>query len=414
MNIFRSSRSSRSKENFRTEIVAEGDDGSSYRYYYGDEFSEDENPSKQAVEMENILGNALALTERSNGSIHSLQRSGTNSAVEIGRRIASIHSRENMAISDAHLVNNDSFSYISRTSSFDSSASLPTFVKIAREGDPDIVRQHSWDNMMSNDYEEKDDEQNSSGNAGYYNTNNLESALRPKTSNRSWNKLRREVDQESGVINIEGEENLQQRVPSLGKRASDFRKKIIRDFRNKSNHDEQIKNHSINRNQGGMEQRKGIAKDYDVEVTLENRKKSFWDRHPAIVRGVSMKKALKSLNNYDREQTSKRRSAREQTSKRRSAREQTSKRRSAREQTSKRRSATENVKNSFDNTKTEPEDLSRTPVEETLVERKSNVVLKMHEVHKGDLMFEALEVACCHSINDDTLDLITDMVPPRV
>ena len=84
----------------KAEIIAENANGSDYPY--SDDFSEfDEDHSKKAMEMENILGNALAMTERSNGSIHSLHRSGTNSAMEIGRRIGSLHSREDLATSEA-------------------------------------------------------------------------------------------------------------------------------------------------------------------------------------------------------------------------------------------------------------------------------------------------------------------------
>jgi hypothetical protein len=356
MNFFRSAPTQDYTK--KVEIIGERDDVSSYSY--GDEFSECENPSKKAAEMENILGNALAMTERSTGSLHSLTRSGT---IDLGRRIATMNSREEMGgISDAHLTNNDSFNYISRTSSLGSVVSLPTFVKVER-GDQVIFSQQSWDNyMMSDDYnEEKDEEQQN------YNVSKTEAQETPKP-HRSWNKLRREVNEESRA-KYEEEENIgigRRSTQSIGKKVIGLRKKI----------DALVENVRSERSDKNTRNSKGCAKDYDVEVSLHDRK-FFWDRQPSIIKGKG--------------KTSK------------------SKRRSRNRNNEKENRGGNNSRN----TNTDAEDSSL--VEETIVERNSNVVIKSQEImHEGDVLFQALEVACCHSIDGETLDLITDMVPPQM
>lgn len=61
------------------------------------------------------------------------------------------------------------------------------------------------------------------------------------------------------------------------------------------------------------------------------------------------------------------------------------------------------------------EDSSAAPAEGIVVDRNSDVVVKMHEMHKGDVLFQALEVACCHCIdNGKTLDVVTEMLPPYI
>lgn len=399
MNLFRSIRTNEEKEyNIKAEIIAEDDDG--LNCLYGDEISEYEESSRKAMEMENILGNALAMTERSNGSIHSLQRSGTNSAIEIGRRIASLHSREKMSISDVHLEDDDSFSYISRTSSLGSALSLPTFVKVDGE-DSRILTQQSWDNTMSDCNEENDASKKSFLKTCYEslshrkflkNTNTLDTAEpKPKISNRSWNKLRREVYEESRAITKCDEEDfVPRRTQSIGKIAFGFRKKILGDSRDKSSCGSPLeKRNSTDPKNKNTRSRGVYAKDYDVEVSLEDRK-NIWNKLPSKVRGGKDNKKSSTT-------TFKSRSRHGNNEKRKRWRH-----------------GQAGINNSFDTPKTDVEESSQTPAEVTMVERKSDVVLKMHEVHKGDLLFQALEVTCCNSINGETLDLITDMVPPQV
>ena len=160
MNIFRSFRTAEKNDRFEARIIAEKDDDSNYPYRneYECDDDDDEDPAKKAEEMEKILGNALTLTERNNGSILSLQRSGANSAIEMGRRIASLRSPEEMVASDAHLNNNDTFNYISRSSSLQSVASLPTFIKVER-GHSVILAQRSWDVIMSEDRRKEEEQQ---------------------------------------------------------------------------------------------------------------------------------------------------------------------------------------------------------------------------------------------------------------
>jgi hypothetical protein len=314
---------------------------------YGDDYSEDEGTSERATEMENILGNALAMTERSNGSIHSLQRSGTNSAMEIGRRIARTHSRENMAISSAHMTNNDSFSYISRTSSFDSTQSLPSFVKVDRQNS--FIRpQRSWDNYMDND----DGQHSGYSSSSQRSLVNSYNAPRTDGPHRSWNKLRREFEEHEG--------NGNRRTRSLGRKASALRKKLLGDSHSNKSSSETRKKRSSSRYSNNQNPKggRGYAKDYDVEVSLDSRKK-LWNT--SFIRGKKNKKAATPSK--------------------------------------------EGTNDSFDTPTTA----------ESAEQQKRNVVVNMHEMHKGDQLFQALEVACCHSITDgDTLDMITDMVPPHI
>ena len=340
-------RSFQSKEQHpKAKIVSDKDEDSNYSYGYGDEFLDYDSPSKRATEMENILGNALALTERSNGSIHSLGRTGTNSAIEIGRRIGSMHSREEMSILGGDdLSHTDSFSNLSRSSSLGSTASLPTFVRVEGHSVPGILSQKSWDDTISGRHEETEDDQ----------------IPRSGTSGRSWNKLRREVYEESkGTSLYEGDDLRRSR--SIGRRALGFSKKILRDSRNIALGDAVTRR---NRSEKNPNIRKGYAKDYDVEVTLQN-KKTFWDMTPSM---TSFGKGKKSVS-------------------------------AALSRSRRGRNNGKTINNSLGTPKTYVDDSS-------LVEKNSNVVVDMHEVSQGDLLFEALEVACCTS-NGDTLDVTTN------
>ena len=320
----------------KVKIIGDREEDISSDNSYGDEFSEyDEDPSQKAAEMENILGNALAVTERT-GSLRSLTRSGT---IDLGRRIATMNSKENEAgsISDAHLTNNDTFNHVTRSSSYASLDSLPTFVKVEKE---DRL-------MMSYDSSEKDEERE-------------REAPIPR---RSWTKLRQEVNEE---LRAKGEEDKtidirRRSTQSIGKSVVRLRKKIDSLVEN-------VKERTDKNNRNS----KGCAKDYDVEVSLQD-KKFFWDRQSSIIkrRGKTSKSKRRNRNINQEKENSRNANA----------------------------DAEEN-----------------SVVEETsIVERNSDVVIKSHEtMHTGNVLFEALEVACCHSINGDALDLITDMVPPRM
>eukprot|EP00533_Pseudo-nitzschia_delicatissima_P016069 CAMPEP_0197280058 /NCGR_PEP_ID=MMETSP1432-20130617/20979_1 /TAXON_ID=44447 /ORGANISM="Pseudo-nitzschia delicatissima, Strain UNC1205" /LENGTH=322 /DNA_ID=CAMNT_0042746683 /DNA_START=66 /DNA_END=1034 /DNA_ORIENTATION=- len=314
------------KDQNKTKIVGENDDGS--RYFDGDELSEYENSIKKAAEMEIILGNALAMHERDNGSIHSLERYGSYQAIEMGQRIATMNSREELAASHT-----DSYDFGSRTSSLGSAASLPTFVRVQRE-DSMLLRQKSWD-------EEK-----------YEEPQNLEAVK--LTSTRTWSKLRREFDEESRAkYDVDGEEG-PRCTQAIENKARDL-KKVLRDSSNRG--------HGLKQRKPSESIRRGFARDYDVEVTLKN-KKNFWERQPSIL------KKLKQKRNKNAETEST------------------------------------DVNTSNEAPKTE---------ETALTEQdKNNVVVCNYEMHKGDVLFQALEVACCASVNTNTLDLITEMVPPHL
>ena len=337
----------------RVEIIGDREEDVS-NDSYGGGFSDCENPSKKAKEMEDILGNALAITERT-GSLRSLTRSGT---IDLGRRIATMTSKEDRAggILDAHRTNNDPFNHISRSSSLASLDCHPTFVKVEKE---DRL-------MMSYDSSEESDEEQQSE-APMPPQQQSEAQMPP----RSWTKLRHEVNEELRAKHEEDKNNSVRRRSTqiIGEKIDRFRKKIDTLVEN-------VKERTDKNNKNS----KGCAKDYDVEVELQDKKffwdrqppKIFWDRQPSIKkwRGKTSKSKLGSRNSNNEKENSR-------------------------------------------NSKTDAEDNSL--VEETIVERNSDVVIKSHETtHTGNVLFEALEVACCHSIDGGTLDLITDMVPPQM
>ena len=351
----------RTKEQFKTEIVGEKDDGS--RYFDGDDLSEYEHSTKKAAEMELILGNALAVHERDNGSIHSLERYGSHSAIEVGRRIATMQSKDDW---DSQLGKADSFGLDSRTSSIGSVASLPTFVKVQR-GDSVLSAQRSWDEEQ-------------------YDARSLVDSV-PKATGRSWNKLRREVYEESRATYNE-EDNIEpKRSQSIGRKALGFGKKILRDTSNRSSNGYGVKQHSESE-----PIRRSFAKDYNVEVSLKNKKK-FWERQPSLIKAALAKKEkLKNNNNNGKMEANEERN-----------------------QTGRKEPF---VRNWSDRQKGDTRKSHDAPkldvVESSLVESGPKIVLDMQEMHEGDLLFQALEVACCASLDGDTLDMITDMVPPRL
>lgn len=331
MNFLRSFQSKDDK--YKAQVVAERDDSS--RYFDGDDYSDFEDSCKKAAEMEIILGNALAMHARDNGSIHSLERYGEHSAIEVGRRIGTMHSREEMAASHT-----DSYDFGSRTSSLGSAASLPTFVRVQRE-DSMLLRQRSWD-------EEKHEEPQAPYDL-------------PKTSTRTWSKLRREFDEESRAKHEENGEAGPRCTQAIETRAKELTK-ILRDTSNRSS------GYGLKQRRPSESIQRGVAKDYDVEVTLKSKKK-IWERQPSLLKKLKRKKD---------------RSAPEDETKQ----------------------LDDGVNNSYDTPKTE---------ETSMVEATNpNVVVSMNEMHKGDVLFQALEVACCASVNSHTLDLITEMVPPHV
>ena len=88
-------RSFQAKDHFQSEVVGEQD------YFDKRELQVYEESVKKAAEMELILGNALALHQRDTGSIHKMERYGEHSAIEVGKRIGSMHSRADMTASGA-------------------------------------------------------------------------------------------------------------------------------------------------------------------------------------------------------------------------------------------------------------------------------------------------------------------------
>ena len=274
-------RSLQTKDQFQTEVVVEDDRS----YFDKHELQEYEESTKKAAEMELILGNALALHQRDTGSVHKMERYGEHSAIEVGKRIASMHSRDEMSISNAHLGRAKSFD--SRTSSFGSTASLPHFVRV-QKGDSVLKQQNSWDEELKK-YDSDD-------------------SLGDLPPGRDWSKLRREFDEQSKLSYQEGYLRLGKRGPSIGKRALglgkkkdtsdeqsrltyeegdllngkrnqsigkllEIRKKILRDASNRPSTTYKIKGARTSKNRSVQ---RGYAMDYDVEVAL-NEKKNIWD-----------------------------------------------------------------------------------------------------------------------------------------
>mmetsp|Transcript_6623 Transcript_6623/g.14344 ORF Transcript_6623/g.14344 Transcript_6623/m.14344 type:complete len:418 (+) Transcript_6623:130-1383(+) len=417
MNLFRSVRTSEEKEPFEAEIV-DGDDDSCYAFSDGSYDSENEDPFKKAVELENILGNALAMAERSNGSIHSLSRNGTNSAIEVGRRIASKHSLEEIAASNGLQFDNDNnvndaHSYVSRTSSLGSVASLPTFVRVNDE-EPIIYPKRSWDVPVS-EYREDEHSLNTeiesksprSVMGGNFSVTPQTLASTPQTiSKRSWNKLRREVDEEKWSKKPQDEGIAATRTMSMGRNGFGFRKKGLQDSSKKSAKKISNDTNGINRTSSDIE---SYAKDYDVEVSLQhnNSKQGFWGKNSSKIRGGKGEKAAlastpkgKSLFGNREKKRGRRKKRTNNINDDRSEIDRTD--------------IPSNV--SFETPRTlAVEDSSAAPAEGIVVDRNSDVVVKMHEMHKGDVLFQALEVACCHCIdNGKTLDVVTEMLPPYI
>eukprot|EP00536_Pseudo-nitzschia_multiseries_P007928 jgi/Psemu1/287455/fgenesh1_pg.192_\ len=390
MNLFKSSRKAEKDEPVRA-IIGDLDEESNYPY---------EDEAKVAAEMESILGNALTMTERNNGSIIRLQRSST---FEEGRRIASsLGSAEEFSASGSHLDHSDGYSYVSRDSSFQSAASMPTFVKVD-PGEHSIWNQKSWDEIMGSEAENKVVP------SGREPENPASSEWMEPTRGRSWSKLRREIDFEEQrmepAASLENDPNDLSRSMSLGKMAFNFRKKPSKDTHSTSNKAEKQSTKNIlskiqkyrsegknplgrfgtgsnGKNSNDMRTGRTYAKDYDVEVSLQERK-SFWKQ--LSNRGEDTKHSGWITKSKSRSEKN----------------------------TEPKKESDASWNNSFDTPATTniTEDLPPSPndARREMEEQNSTVFV----LPATDILLESLEVVCCHrGDNSKTLDAITDSVPP--
>mmetsp|Transcript_12551 Transcript_12551/g.35634 ORF Transcript_12551/g.35634 Transcript_12551/m.35634 type:complete len:397 (-) Transcript_12551:670-1860(-) len=395
MNLFKSSRKAEKDEPVRA-IIGDFDEESNYPY---------EDEAKTAAEMESILGNALSMTERDNGNIIGLRRSNT---FEMGRRIASMGSQEDFSASGSQLDPSDGYSYVSRASSLQSAASMPTFLKVDAE-DSAILTQKSWDGITGGETQSHTvptgHEFGNPGNATIPGTTSGRIGL---ARGRSWSKLRREIDLEKhspgSVGCVENESAALSRSMSIGRKAFKLRKKTPRTRPSSNNKTEKEsaknllskiqkyrsegKNPFARFGTGGNSEKsnsmhRSYAKDYDVEVSLEE-KKSLWKqlskrgeetKHGAWIR-KSKSRPENRLDSKDRSDAF--------------------------------------GNNSFDTptTTNTNEDVFASPndTKGAMNQQSSNVVV----LPTADVLFESLEVVCCHfGDKDKTLDRIADAIPPQ-
>jgi hypothetical protein len=138
---------------------------------------------RKAEEMENFLGNALSMAERSSGSILCLQKMTPMNAIEFGRRMSSLRSMgSNASTRETNLTDGVD---MTSSNSFQRSATLPTFLKV-EPGNPAILTQKSWETINYSTDSETDD--------GEVPMHRIKQAFPART--RSWNKLRKTIDKE--------------------------------------------------------------------------------------------------------------------------------------------------------------------------------------------------------------------------
>jgi hypothetical protein len=211
-----------------------------------------EHGTSKAVEMENILGNALSMAERSNGSLLCFQQMTPNNAIEMGRRISSLRSLEELAVVERNDDDKSNFApSLSSPISFQETRSLPTFLKV-ESGHPAILTQKSWETILSTDDEEVH---------GAQATAQLcqDIPANPPTRGRSWKKLRTTISKEAK------ESKNPPNVRGLGggtKKIEGFRKVFAGD------------------NSNGMNRSESFAKDCPIEVSLhpKDKKRRRWGR----------------------------------------------------------------------------------------------------------------------------------------
>mmetsp|Transcript_28438 Transcript_28438/g.50384 ORF Transcript_28438/g.50384 Transcript_28438/m.50384 type:complete len:369 (-) Transcript_28438:672-1778(-) len=201
--------------------------------------------ASKAEEVEKNLSNALSMAERSNGSLLCFQQMSKNRAIDMGRQISSIRSMEELPPPDCENGDLGQFTELAPSSSFRSVSSLPTFLKVEKsDAALAILNQRSWDTADSTESEGDSD-----ASPGKQNP--------PKQTVRSWNKLRKAVDQEEKAAKQSGSSP---RFTGLG---ASIRK--MRLSRSKVVPDE-------------MEGGRSFAKNAPVEVSLPPKKKRGWGR----------------------------------------------------------------------------------------------------------------------------------------
>ena len=386
---------SRKENHFKARIIDKDEEEFHSDYPYGDTY---DNEDREADAIENTLFDALTTVERSNGSLLSLQQFGTNSAVEMGRRISSLRSAGETGVSSDVKLNDSE----TRSSSLHSEISMPTFIKVERGNT--FLAQKSWDAIMSDSLEDDKRMTNTGCNSSRANVNEI-----PTSRRRSWSKLRREVkDKDTST-----KENA--RIPLVGRLGSRIKKKNSLDSLNsdklpnssfkgqRNNHGEGTnstcsrgdvsnnnKNYSLN-----------YAKDYDVEVSLQvslqdrktsRRRRS--SRREGKCKNVPSTSTRSQLNNDNNNNDNNRNPKEIDENDSQSQKIQTDHL---------------FVKNDTTIVPTEDPDAH---VEDAITE-KSKVVVRLNNQQINDFLFEALEVICCVE-DGGTLDMTTEMVPPQL
>jgi hypothetical protein len=383
------------KENrFKARIIDKDEEEFHSDYPYGDTY---DNEDRRADAIENTLFDALTTVERSNGSLLSLQQYGTNSAVEMGRRISSLRSPKEMGVSgDVKLNDSETLRSASRSSSLHSAKSMPTFIKVERGNT--FLAQKSWDAIMSDSLEDDKRMTNTSRTSRSANVNEF-----PTSRRRSWTKLRREVNDKDTRF----KENA--RIPLVGRFVSRIKKKNSLDslnsnklpnssFKGQRNNRGEGTNSTCSRGDVSNNKKNSslnYAKDYDIEVSLQDRKTN-WRRRSSRREGKCKNvpsTSIRSQLNNDNNNNDNNRNPKEI------------------DENDSQKIQTDHLFIKNDTTIVPTEDPDA-PVEEAITE-KSKVVVQINNHQVNDFLFEALEVVRCVE-DGGTLDMITEMAPPQL
>lgn len=204
---------------------------------------------EKAHQMESVLGNAITMAERNSGSLLCLQQMTEMNAIELGRRISTFQSMKGyQEETKEEIPDLSKMATLTSSHSFQSAASLPTFLKVER-GDPAILTQKSWDTISRTDSESEEEREDGT---------NKKSKAVPITPprSRSWNKLRKTLSKEEHSARKEQQKSKR----AVAGRTSPGRLSNL--FSRKKSE-----------NQSASQ---SFAKDRDVEVSLQSEKQRGW------------------------------------------------------------------------------------------------------------------------------------------
>lgn len=242
---------------YQTRILDSRED-SDHEYFNDYAADLDVSATAKAKETEYILSNAVDLAERNTGSILCFQNvSSKSSALQLGRRVSSIRSVEEMAF--AHNLE-ERASLSSVGGSLDGGRSLPTFIRVEKGSGQPISAQKSWESMWSSDDDGADHPPGAHRSAPVGNK-------APVT--RSWSKLRNLLDREVDEATNEAA------APHRSATRSFDVVENIKTVRRQSRKLKRVQNPNISDTENMRSPAQ--AKDLPVEVALQENKKR-WGR----------------------------------------------------------------------------------------------------------------------------------------